>query len=171
MGLETSTVVEFGSGQTDYIFNVELDKDSNPESGTFVIGGSAVIQVNHSTNVSIQRVVATAGDLRRTGSVSRNYTEDVLFSGNTEDTQTSHTLKVSPNGGETVTYIGRTGALEKTTSVGNIVTLKGDTARVPFLASLDIPYTCELYRLTSPTVSLAADETYTIHIVFYIEVD
>jgi hypothetical protein len=172
MSIETSLVVQFGDGAEDssYLFHCKEDSELNGDKSSFIIGDEVNYQVNHSNNVEILRVVSTDGDVRRTYQlIERELVEEVLFAEDDIKNPSKHQLSVIPS--ETlISYIGRVGDLTKSILHGNIVEYAGNISKVPFRTKFEHKYICDIFTLSSPNMPLAANETYTIDVVFYIRV-
>lgn len=169
MGIETSVVVDFGNAPdgTQYLFNVEQDEESNGNQTSFIIGDSVTFKVNHSENVTIVSVVATHGTVSEGGLVVRESVEEVLFASRDAANPSEHVLSVVPQS-SVVEFLGRQGALTKTTPYSNAVQYTADVLLTPYRAKITSQYQCKLFTLQSPSIILAEDKTYTIDVVFYI---
>ena len=176
--IEATTVVSFNTsdGETaDHVFSIQLDdtlnKDSKGEVVTqFGSGDNVYLTANKSTNVTVDAVICTAGAISSPSKVSRKGEEQVLFTEREKAEDGIHRMSIVPTVVD-VTYTGsRRGAYTKETSNIGVVKLTPDIRKTPFLANLIYSYNCLLYCLSAPKLSLKADETYNIAVVFYITV-
>lgn len=173
MNVEATVVVDFNGGSVDdstYLFMVELDDISNDDETSFDNGDQPVFRVNHSSNVTITDVVSTDGSARYIGSDSRTKEEITLFASRDDDELSTYQLSVIPST-YSVSYAGRTGVLTSDIVISDIIEFTGDVSKTPFLATFSINYAAALYELIPPTMDLSDDKDYTIHIVFYIQLE
>jgi len=176
--IEATTVVSFNTTnavEVEYIFNIALDDTLNVDSSGEVVtqfgsGDEVYLIVNKSSNVTVDAVVVTDGSISYVGAVSRSGEEQVLFSKRDSSDDAVHSMAIVPTTVD-VTYTGsRSGAYTKEVSSIGVVSFDPDITKTPFLANLIYSYNCSLYKLQAPVLSLAADETHNIAVVFYITV-
>lgn len=178
MNIETTIVVEFGV-ESDYLSNVKLDPILNTttdsegnevEKTSFQPTDKVYISAHFSDNVVVNSVVATDGAVVQQDMVSRTENASVLFASRDELNPDEYETPVIPSS-VGVTYSGRVGSLsESLTSLGGKV-FTADVANTPFLAEFVMGFSARIYKLDPPSgLVLEEDETYTVHVVFYITV-
>lgn len=167
-----TTVVEFGGAAgsaPDYLFYVVRDTDEE-----LVNGDHCKFVVNHSSNVVINRVLSTAGDMVSSGSGSRSSEELVLFSANDSANPTVFSPIVVPSS-VGIKYYGNVGLITKKSLGHGMVEYLGDVTKVPFIGKLTVNYNCVFYDLIPPSnitydTDSNGDEFFPIGVVFYITV-
>lgn len=169
MAIETSIVVEFGTGVTavsgavvvefdeNHVNN--LDSDGNVKS-TFSLNDQPVILVHHASNLEITNILSTDGSVVEIG-------QDIIRS---KESSNLFTLDDSEN---TISYASATdltqswyGNVGVATLTENLLALSGGV--VPCYGDFTYNVTFQKqYMLTPPVLSLSNDETYPIYVVIY----
>lgn len=169
--LQILTKYYYPSSSRDISKGVVTDTDVNEETviTTFPPGSDIYLLANRSSNVSIDDVRVTDGSIVSQGVVSRSGEESNLFTGIEDSADDEYQLSVVPSN-VTTSYMGNTGRLDQATSNTGITTFLHNVNYAPFLADFAYDYSCNLYKLQSPTMTIEEDETYSIAVVFYITV-
>lgn len=168
--LEATIVVEFnggGSDTSDYIARIQLDSVANEDKSSFLPGDEPVFEANFSSNVRVDNVISLEGSIRDVGTATRSEVFSNVFTSVDVDEPTTYQLPVVPSG-TSISYKGRGGLMTSEISSTGILTYTGDVGKAPFQAFIDTTYAAKLYRLTPPEITLEANETYEVIIVFYL---
>lgn len=171
MALETTIKVVFNSGSdAESLILAELDdtlnvNDDGESVSSFAPGDEPYIRFNASSNVRIDEVVSTSGGVLDLGSEPRTLEVEQLFVGRDEEDEL--TFSVIPDSID-VSYIGNVGSfITEALSFGRVKYI-GNAESTPFLMQASVNYTAKIYQLIPPDLDLAEDETYNIHVVFYV---
>ncbi len=152
---------------------VDTDTDEITVVTTFPPESDVYLIINKSSNVTIDEVRCTGGSIRKQGTVTRTGSSDNLFPEIEEPEEgedaNTYSLDVVPTDVD-ISYVGNRGRLSEEISSVGIATYTHNVRYAPFIAKFDYEYDCTLYKLKSPTMSLAEAETYSLGIVFYITV-
>lgn len=171
MAVETSIVVEFGDatpGESDIVV-VEFNEDhannlnsSGDIKSTFAVGEQPVFMVHHSSLLRIDSVRATHGSVNLIGNnLTKEREKEVLF----PTLETEESLSYASPVLTSQEWYGNEGNLVIT---GNQAVLTGGI--IPCLGDItfNVVFNAQ-YMLIPPPLTLAADETYKIVIVIYME--
>ncbi len=177
MSVEATLVVDFGSADTSQdITIIEPDDILNiDEEGevisSFSPGDSIYFRTHFSNNIILTDLIATTGDIQNMGVVTRQSEEETLFVSREPDSPTQYTLGYLPGGAIGITHYGRQGSLTRTQHSNGVVQYESSVDQVPFYTKFSYSYRSNLYLLRTPEITLAEDETYTIVIVAYVDVE
>lgn len=176
MSVQATTVVSFNSGSdAEYVFNLELDESLNLDlegevKSSFSPSDIIYLQVNKSDNVDIIDIVVTSGKISINGNDTREATVNNLFVARDETEDTGEFLLPHIASDFSVSFIGKTGAVEDSvTSIGQSKLIP-DKTKTPFIAEIKYTYKVTSYKFTAPDIELEENETYETAIVFYINV-
>lgn len=170
MSIVNSIVVSFGesvtsdSGSLTVEWDDSLNVDDDGEVKTsFVPGDVLYLLIHHGSDVDVVGVKCTSGTL--SGGSAVNITmEDEIGWGSSDDDQE---LSYSPSGALSYTWFGRVGS--GITLVDKVLTVAESfpcLARVSYLARF------LRYKLQTPSVTLAEEETWPLLVyVYYTEAD
>lgn len=176
MGIEASIVVSFGDGNDSAFSVIELD---NSEDGmnwnsttssvnSILVGGDVYFIVQVESIYAITGYSASSGTLVAQGTVYRNMESQMVFLDGTTENEFSYI----PNGTDTPTikkaYTESGSAVEPTWGSDRRTATVPSTL-IPLIIDVEAYCAFSLFKLTSPNVTLAADETWPIACL--IEVD
>lgn len=174
--LNITTVCDFNTGkeeeQPDYLFNVSIDTvlnvDEKGKQLTNFVNQPCYLDVNHSTNVKINNVIATSGNIVKIGNQSRSKTQQQFFTSNDVNNPTKFNPDVIGSTSILKNY-GRVGKINRKNFSFGMVQYEGDILYTPFLVDLKTTYNSIIYRLDRPKgLYLTKDETWPIGVVFYL---
>ncbi len=171
MAVEASIIVEFGKGVAAGSVIIELDGkhpnnlDSSGKAKTsFNTGDKPVFLIQYDpAKVKISSVKSTNGDTARLGlNIARSRKMSLLFTTLSTKVGLSYTGVSSAS----YTWFGNTG---RVSIANNSFVISGGTLPCYCEATYNVDFQ-EQWQLNPPILDLAADETYTIYVVVYVEV-
>lgn len=167
MSIVASLIVTFGSGaDSSALVKMEFDKVMNvdaagEEKNSFSPGDEIFFLVHHDSTVQVDRIKATSGMVVDQGPVNRDRTQELLFRAITD----THELDYILAGGITAKWYGNEGTgLKK--SGNRTVLITGGV--MPAQVAVSYSVAMRLYKLVTPAVELAEDESWPITIVAYV---
>lgn len=168
MSIVASTVVNFGAGadSTDFVlieFDTELNVDAAGEQKNQWSPGDAIwFVLQHAATLRVDRVAATAGQVVNQGKVTRSRLQQLLW----QAAGDNHDLEAIPASGLGARWYGNEATgLRKSGSRSAIVS----GGIFPAIADVSYLSDVQLYKLLTPSVTLADGETWPITIVAYME--
>lgn len=167
MNLQDTIVIELNSnlGSTDYIATASLDDELN-EDTSFGPGSEIHLWLHLSANIRVDSVEVTDGTVESSGDGARETVSQVLFS--SKETATEHTTDVIPSS-TSMKFYGNVGEPTETIGDFGVVTYTAnDFENVPYIVDITNTFPVLLFTVTAPDVTLEADESYPVGIVFYL---
>lgn len=164
--VRATIVVHYGEGVSkDAFVLAELDETMNVDAdgnqlASFTPDDKVWFLVQIDPTLRIDKVRATDGQVVAEGQVRRDRVDNLLFEAAAEAKE----LSAIPTGPVTPEWYGRQGT--GFAAEGRQVTVAGG---VPCLGDVSYAALMQGYRLEPPNIELAADETYTVKIVVYVE--
>lgn len=165
-GVVSTLVVNFGedvtgaSGSIVAEWDDEMTLESNGEPKTqFVPGDERYLLVHADSSVTIVAVKATSGTIASVGGVVLERMAEIGF-GDSNDEQS---LNYLPAGQLSFRWFGNAGSAPVV--AGRAVRMAG--GQFPCLAAVSIPVAFTRYRLQTPVVQLAKEETWPIRVYIY----
>ncbi len=159
-----SLVVSFGEGaNSDALVMLELDPEMNEEKTSFAPGDEIFFRLHHDTSVRLsKKPVATHGHIDEQGAGNRVIEQQLLWT----DHEDTHELSYIPFAGLSWGEYGNQ-VTDMRKSGSRTAIIEGGV--MPALTLVQYSADFLLFRLISPLVELAEDESYPITIVAYME--
>ena len=158
----------------EYVFNREIDsvyanRLYGEDRSQFGLGEQFHIAVNHSNNVTIDRVLAISGlPVTEITAEARSKTITQLFQSDDLDSPTIYTVPEIHKSWSSK-YIGVAGSIKLDKNSLQQTVITGDIYAVPFMLKYSYTYTARLFTSYVPDQHLD-DDNYNIAVVFYITV-
>lgn len=175
MTVEATLLIEPGAGVGEsQLAIIELDDTLNVDTAgktktSFRPGDLIYFRVHHSFDVAITDIIPTDGSVQFLGQVPRSQLDSFVFASREANSPPNHNLSKIPSNNLSIDYYGRSGTIDIVKAFNGVVTLQGDINQVPYLAKVGYNYRCDSYVLRTPSMTLAADETYEIVVIAYSE--
>jgi hypothetical protein len=165
-GVVSTLVVNFGedvtgaSGSIVAEWDDEMTLESNGEPKTqFVPGDERYLLVHTDSSVTVVAVKSTSGAIASVGGVVLDRTAEIGF-GDSNDEQS---LNYLPAGPLSFRWFGNAGSGPEI--VDKVLRMLG--GQFPCLAAVSVPVAFTRYRLQTPIVQLAKEETWPIRVYIY----